>query len=67
MEELEITINEMGQVIVEVKGVKGSKCENLTRELEEKLGELIEKSYKTEYYQSNDTLKDIVKTKVEKS
>ncbi|MBF2053415.1 MAG: DUF2997 domain-containing protein [Candidatus Sericytochromatia bacterium] len=53
--EMEIIISPKGQVQLEVKGVKGSACTDLTRFLEEALGEIDARSFKAEYYVSADT------------
>jgi len=51
MEELEITIDPEGNVSVRVKGVKGERCEDVTRDLEEAIGDLEERKHTDEYYQ----------------
>jgi len=51
MHELEIEISEDGKIKVKVKGVKGAKCEEITRDLEEALGEVEEREYTEEYYE----------------
>lgn len=38
IEEIEVLISQNGQVHIQVRGVKGTKCLELTRELEEALG-----------------------------
>lgn len=38
LQEIEVTIGKDGQVQVQVRGVKGTKCLTLTKELEEALG-----------------------------
>ncbi len=38
IQEIEVTIGKDGQVQVQVRGVKGKKCLELTKELEEALG-----------------------------
>jgi hypothetical protein len=38
MQEIEVTIGKDGQVQLQVRGVKGLKCLELTKELEEALG-----------------------------
>lgn len=54
MEEMEIIIDKNGKVNIEVKGVKGPSCKDLTRELEEALGEVEKRTFKTGYYQSEE-------------
>lgn len=48
-EQILITIED-GNVTVEVKGVAGKKCVALTKELEEALGTVSERTFKREYY-----------------
>ncbi len=38
LEEIEVTIGKDGQVQIQVRGVKGMKCLEITKELEEALG-----------------------------
>jgi len=49
-EELEIIIDNEGNVTLEVRGIKGPGCEALTQPLEEALGDLKERHRKEEYY-----------------
>jgi len=51
MEELEITIDPEGNVTLHVKGVKGPGCMDLTRYLEEAIGEVEERTRTNEYFQ----------------
>jgi len=52
MQELKITIDAKGQVRVEVQGVVGAGCLELTRQLEEKLGGKVqEREFKDVFYQ----------------
>lgn len=51
MEELEIMIDPEGNVSVRVKGVKGERCEDATREMEDAPGDLEERKHTDEYYQ----------------
>ena len=51
MPEIEIVVSLDGTVTVEVKGVKGSGCTELTRALEEALGEVESRSCKVEFYE----------------
>ena len=48
--ELEIVISPQGKVQIEVKGVQGSGCTDLTRSIEEALGEVDKRTFKAEYY-----------------
>lgn len=38
LQEIEVTISKDGQVQIQVRGVKGTKCLELTKELEDALG-----------------------------
>ena len=49
---MEITISPEGKVSLRVKGVKGRRCLDLTRELEEKLGTVVERRLTGDYYQT---------------
>lgn len=50
-QELEITITPDGEVKIEVKGVKGSSCVDLTKDIEEALGVVTDREHTSEYYQ----------------
>lgn len=59
LQEVVITIEKDGQVKLEVKGVKGPSCLDLTKGLEEALGGQIDsRDFKPEFYedQQNDQL-----------
>ena len=49
---IKFTIKQDGTVTEEVIGVVGNECENLTRNIEEKLGVVQRVEYKPEYYQA---------------
>ena len=49
--ELHVTIDEKGNVRVEVRGIKGKACEGLSRPLTEALGEETEHGHTEEYRQ----------------
>ena len=51
LEEIEYIIKQNGEVEVKVKGVKGSKCMDITAEIQLKLGETIESEKTSEYYE----------------
>lgn len=51
--ELQIVISPSGKVEIEVQGVQGSGCMELTRFLEEALGDVDDRTFKAEYYVSN--------------
>ena len=48
---LKFTISQDGTVSEEVFGAVGNECENITRSIEEKLGNVIYVETKPEYYQ----------------
>ena len=49
---IKFTIKQDGTVTEEVIGAVGNECENLTRNIEEKLGVVQRVEHKPEYYQS---------------
>lgn len=53
MKSLRITINNKGQVEVEVNGVQGSSCLDLTKFLEEALGPVNKSCLKNEFYETD--------------
>jgi hypothetical protein len=50
MQELEITIDNEGRVLVHVSGVKGEDCIALTKNLENAVGDVQERSFSSDYY-----------------
>lgn len=50
-EELEITIDRNGQVSIKVAGAKGGKCLDITKPIEEALGEVKVREMSPEYYE----------------
>lgn len=52
MEEIEFTIGPEGQVQMHVNGVKGSKCVDVTKPIEEALGgDVVDREFTSEYYE----------------
>ena len=49
-ETIRFTIKQDGTIIEQVEGVYGSNCENLTSNIEEKLGEVYFKESTSDYY-----------------
>jgi hypothetical protein len=49
--EIEASITKTGEVQLKVKGVKGSKCVDLSKLLTDELGEVVEQKKTPEYYQ----------------
>ena len=56
---LKFTIRQDGLVTEEVIGVVGNACENLTKLIEERLGEVIKVEHKPEFYQQQNTQTDV--------
>lgn len=50
-EELEITIDADGQVKIKVAGAKGGKCLDITKPIEEALGDVKVREMTPEYYE----------------
>ena len=57
---IKFTIKQDGTVTEEVIGAVGNECENLTRNIEEKLGVVQRVEYKPEYYEQKQTTKEDV-------
>jgi hypothetical protein len=53
-QELEIEILNDGTVSINVQGVKGSTCLDLTKDLEESLGLVNEREKKSSFYEQDD-------------
>ncbi|PKG33174.1 DUF2997 domain-containing protein [Methanoregula sp.] len=51
LQEMEIAIDKEGRIQVKVKGVQGTGCLALTRELENALGIVEDREYTADYYQ----------------
>jgi hypothetical protein len=49
--ELEITIDEKGNVSYTVNGIKGKSCTESTKFLDEELGEVAKRKFKRDYYE----------------
>jgi hypothetical protein len=60
-QELNIEISSDGIVTVNVKGAKGSSCLDLTKDLEESLGIVIEREKKSSFYETDELKKIYVK------
>ncbi|MBP2634843.1 MAG: hypothetical protein H6Q72_750 [Firmicutes bacterium] len=50
-EELEITIDATGQVSIKVAGAKGGKCLDITKPIEEALGQVKVREMSPEFYE----------------
>ena len=65
-ESIKFTIKQDGTVEEEVMGVQGDTCQGLTKELEDKLGDLQMRVYKSEYYQQKDVTLQQNKNKIDR-
>ena len=54
MPEINVEILPNGEVKISVKGAKGSQCIEMTRFLEEALGEVNERDFTAEYYEAEE-------------
>ncbi len=48
-QDIKVKIDKTGKVFIEVSGVSGKKCLELTKDVEEMLGGLVERDYKPEF------------------
>jgi len=62
-EEIEITIDENGEVVVEMHNFKGKGCANIAEDLIKQLGSSKKSSKKPEYYSSQTCAKNEIKRK----
>ena len=62
-QELEITISDTGEITLNVLGMKGKKCMELTKELEESLGIVRAVEHKVEYYEEEEKEAESVEIK----
>ena len=58
-QKLKFSIRQDGLVSEEVFGTVGNSCENLTKLIEERLGEVIKVEHKPEFYQQQNTQTDV--------
>ena len=58
-QKIKFTIRQDGLVSEEVVGVVGNACQNLTESIEKKLGEVTYVETKPEFYQQQNTQKDV--------
>ena len=57
---IKFNIRQDGTVTVEVMGVVGNDCENLTKRIEERLGVVEKVEHKPEYYEQKQTTEENV-------
>ena len=53
-----ITIGPDGNVQISVEGVSGGDCVDLTRALEEELGDVTDRQFTSEYYQAEEGVEE---------
>ena len=53
---LKFTIRQDGRVTEEVMGATSNECVELTRQIDNKLGDVITREYKPEYFQNNNNV-----------
>ena len=58
-QQIKFTIRQDGLVTEEVIGAVGNSCENLTKLIEERLGEVTKVEHKPEFYQQQNTQTDV--------
>ena len=54
-QELETHTSETGDISINVLGAKGKSCIDMTKELEAALGTVVQRDFKTSYYEQKDT------------
>ena len=52
--EIQFTIDDNGEVSIQVLGVQGPECERITREIEQALGVVSARQHTSEYYQTTE-------------
>jgi len=57
--EIQFTIDDNGEVSIQVAGVKGPECERITREIEAALGIVSSRVHTSEYYQETEITEKI--------
>lgn len=58
LQEMEIIIDKEGRIQVNVKGVQGTGCLELTRELENAAGVVEQREYTADYYQEETSVRE---------
>jgi hypothetical protein len=61
---IEIKIDSKGKVFLEVSGVSGKKCLELTKELEKSLGEIESREFKPEFDDEDKSEDNILTTNI---
>ncbi len=53
MQEIKVVIGKNNKVVIDVQGVKGSGCKDLTKAIENALGSVDSDKKKSEFYEQN--------------
>jgi hypothetical protein len=61
-QELDIHISQDGTVTLDVRGAKGASCLDLTKDLEESLGFVLDRERKASFYENEDTEKTRIRS-----
>ncbi len=64
--ELEIIIDENGEVHLDIKGIKGKKCLEIAELVEKVIGEMKDKKHKPEYYETDVSISSKIDTEQKK-
>ncbi len=64
--ELEIIIDENGEVHLDIKGIKGKKCLEIAEMVEKAIGEMKGKKHKLEYYETDVSISSKIETERKK-
>jgi hypothetical protein len=56
MPEIEFTIDKDGGITIKVEGVSGKSCTDITKDLEEAFGIVIDQEMTSEYYEEEDRM-----------
>lgn len=58
MKEIEILIDKKGNIEYKVKNIKGPKCKEYSKFIEEALGEIVKQEFTTEYYEEETIIEE---------
>jgi hypothetical protein len=56
LQEMEIFVDGEGNVTLHVLGVKGDECTRITKGIEEALGDITERTFSGEFYETEETI-----------
>ena len=66
MQKINVSITPNGEVKIQMEGVKGKTCLDYSKEIEDALGEVIDRKFTSEYYQGELLIKKQYYLKEEK-